>query len=115
MGEDRREAGRASEIAHKWSQLRERGFGVELGEVPSPRLPLSRVVFTANWIVALIISMFGFHFSNNPSFEGPDQPPNKYEVSPHLDPANRLISDLCSDHNKQRKRKWSTVSTPLWQ
>ena len=102
-------------LAHKRPQLRKGGFGVELGEVPSPRLSLSRLVFTANWMVVLIISAFGFHFSNNPSVEGPDQPPNRYEVSPHLDPANRLLSDLCSDHNEQRKRKWSTVSTPLWQ
>ena len=82
MGEVWRAAGEASEIAQKRSQSRERGFGLELGEVPSPRLSLSRVVFTANWMVPLIISAFGFHFSNNPSFDGPDQPPNRYEVSP---------------------------------
>lgn len=103
------------EIANKRSQWREGKFGVEFGGVSSPSLSLSRVVFAANWMVALIISAFGFHFSNNPSFEGRDQPPNKYEVSPHLVPANRLIFELCSDHNEQRKRKWSTVSTPLWQ
>ena len=115
MGEIWRDAGRASEIKGKRPQLRKGGFGMELGEVPSPRFSLIRVLFTAIWMFALIISAFGLHFSNDLSFEGPDHPPNRYEVSPHLDPANRLISDLCSDHNEQRKRQWSTVSTPLWQ
>lgn len=48
MGEIWRYAGRASEIAHKRPLLRKGGFGVELGEGPSPRLSLSRVVFTVN-------------------------------------------------------------------
>ena len=86
MGEAWRNAGRASEIAYKWFQLRERGFGVELGKVLSPCLLLSCMVFIANWIVALIISMFGVHFLNNSSFEGLDQPLNRYKVSPYLDP-----------------------------
>lgn len=61
--------------------------------------------------MALTISVFGFHLSNGPSFQVPDQPPSKYEVSPHLGPANRWISCLKSDQH--RKRKWSTVSTPF--
>ena len=50
-----------------------------------------------------------------PLFKGsrPDQPPNRYEVSPHLVPAMWRISCLNSDHKGHRKRKWSTVSTPF--
>ena len=59
-------------------------------------LSLSLVVLSANLIVALIISVFGFHFSKGPSFWGPDQPPNRYEGSPHLGPANWRISRLMS-------------------
>lgn len=86
---------------------------MELGEVPSPRTSLSRVVFTANWMVLLIISAFDFYFLNNSSFDGPEQPSNRYEVSPHLDPANRLTR--VTDHDKPRKRNWSTFSASLWQ
>lgn len=72
MGEVWRNAGKASEIAPRRSQWSERGFGVKLGEVPSPRLSLSRLVFAANWMVALIMSVFGSQFSNISSFTGPD-------------------------------------------
>lgn len=77
----------------------------------SPRLSSSLEVLRAGPIVALITSVFGFHFSNGPSFRASDQPPSKYEVSPHLGSASRRISCLKSDHKEHRKRKWSTVST----
>ena len=64
MGEVWRNAGKASEIAARRSQWSKRGFGVELGEVSSPRLSLSRLAFTASWMVAMI---------EIPSFKGPDQ------------------------------------------
>ncbi len=67
----------------------------------------------ANLIAALIISVFGFHFSNGPSFWVLDQPPSRYEVSPHLGPASLRISYLKSDHKEHRKRKLSSVSTPF--
>lgn len=58
-----------------------------LGQARFPLLvlvmSLSRVVFTAYWMVARIISAFGFHLSNTPSFEGPDHPPRRYAVTPH--------------------------------
>ena len=71
----------------------------------SPRLSSSLEVLRANLIVALIISVFGFHLSNGPSFRLPDQPPSKYEVSPDLGPASRRISCLKSDYKEHRKRK----------
>ena len=70
--------------------------------VGSFRLSSSLVVLRANLI---IISVFGFHLKNGPSLCGPDQPPSKYDVSPHLGPASRRTSCLKSDHREHQKRK----------
>ena len=44
------------------------GFGSYVCAEGSSLLSLSLVVLSANLIVALIISVFGFHFSKGPSF-----------------------------------------------
>ena len=76
-----------------------------------PCLLLNVEVLSANLIIALIMSIFGFYLSNGLFFQVPNQPPSKYKVSLYLGPTSWRIFYLKFDHKKQRKWKWSTVST----
>lgn len=91
-----------SEIAPKGPQWSERGFGCRVGWSPYSSFiikPLGVQQQIGWWHWSFLC--FGFHFSNSPSFKGPG--PASHQVW-----AYRLISDLCSDHNGQRKRRYST-------
>ncbi len=87
------------------------GFGNYVCVEGLSLLSLSLVVLSVNLIEALIISVFGVHFSKGAFFWVPDQLLNRYEVSPHLVPAIWRISCLNSNHKGHQKRKWSTVFT----
>lgn len=66
----------------------------------------------ANLIIALIISVFGFYFSNKPFFYGPNHPFKKYAVYFYQSPTTRQIFYLKSDQRKQQK-KTSIILTPF--
>lgn len=68
-------------------------------------LSSSLPVAIAKLVVAVTISLAGFHLVASPSLGSPDHHPRKYKVSPQRRPANRRISPLKIPHRGHLNRR----------